>query len=92
MRKVFGGVTLHPDQLVEWYNVSIKNEDESVENLLSERFDRKKSYGLDFVISTANSVLEQSLTEEEISWLQNVDPLELQTLILAQDVNGNTSS
>jgi hypothetical protein len=82
MRKVFGGVTVHSEQTAEWYTVSIKKEDNSVIKLFDERFDRKKSYGIDFVIDTANSVLEEKLTPDEITWLRNVDPVELQTEIL----------
>jgi len=82
MRKVFGGVTMHLEQTTEWYTVSIKNEDNSIIKLFDERFDRKKSYGIDFVIDTANSVLEEKLTQAEITWLRNVDPVELQTEIL----------
>ena len=82
MRKVFGGVTVHPELSAEWYTVSIKNEDGTFQSLFDERFDRKKAYGIDFVVEKANSVLEQPLTEDEINWLRNVDPIELQQEIL----------
>jgi hypothetical protein len=82
MRKVFGGVTMHQEGLLEKYTVSVKNEDGTVQILLQEQFNRKKVYGVDFVIKTANELLEQKLTQEEIDWLQNVDPVELQTEIL----------
>ena len=82
MRKVFGGVTVHPELSAEWYTVSIKNEDGTLQSLFDERFDRKKAYGIDFVVEKANSVLEQPLTEDEINWLRNVDPIELQQEIL----------
>jgi hypothetical protein len=83
MRKIFGGVTVHPDQTAEWYTVSIKNEDGTIQEIYDERFDRKKSYGIDFVIETADRELSQKLTEEEITWFRNADTEELQTLILA---------
>ena len=58
-------------------------EDDTVQNLLTENFNRKKSYGIDFVITTANQLLEQQLTEEEITWLRNTDTVELQNEILS---------
>lgn len=82
MRKVFGGVTVHPELAAEWYTVSIKNEDDSVQTLHDEPFDRKKVYGINYVVETANSLLDTPLTEEEITWLREVDPVELQTEIL----------
>ena len=82
MRKVFGGVTVHTELAAEWYTVSIKNEDDSIQTLHDEPFNRKKAYGVDYVIETANSVLDTPLTEEEIAWLRDVDPVELQTEIL----------
>ena len=83
MRKVFGGVIMHPEELQEKYTIYVKNEDDTVQNLLTENFNRKKSYGIDFVITTANQLLEQQLTEEEITWLRNTDTVELQNEILS---------
>ena len=31
MRKVFGGVVMHPEQLTEWYAVTLKNDDNTYE-------------------------------------------------------------
>jgi len=92
MRKVFGGVTMHPEQLVEWYAVTLKNDDNSYETLFDEKFDRKKSYGVEFVIEKANEIflerIELPLTGEEVSWFKTLDPIELQTEILAAAPTG----
>ena len=92
MRKVFGGVTMHPEQLVEWYAVTLKNEDNTYETLFDEKFDRKKSYGPDYVIEKANEIflarIELPLSEEEVSWFTSLDPIELQTEILAAAPTG----
>jgi hypothetical protein len=92
MRKVFGGVTMHPEQLVEWYAVTLKNDDNSYETLFDEKFDRKKSYGVEFVIEKANQIflerIELPLTGEEVSWFKTLDPIELQTEILAAAPTG----
>jgi hypothetical protein len=78
MRKIIGGVAMHPTEMVEWYFVSVKNEDNTYENLLYEKFDRKKPYGVDFIIETANTELTAGLTPQEIEWLRTVDVLEFQ--------------
>jgi hypothetical protein len=92
MRKVFGGVVMHPEQLVEWYAVTLKNDDNTYETLFDEKFDRKKSYGPDYVIEKANEIflerIELPLTEEEVSWFTSLDPIELQTEILAAAATG----
>ena len=92
MRKVFGGVTMHPEQLVEWYAVTLKNDDNSYETLFDEKFDRKKSYGVEFVIEKANQIflerIELPLTGEEVNWFKTLDPIELQTEILAAAPTG----
>jgi len=87
MRKVFGGVVMHPEQLVEWYAVTLKNQDNTYETLFNEKFDRKKSYGPEYVIEKANEIflerIELPLTDEEVNWFKSLDPMELQTEILA---------
>jgi hypothetical protein len=92
MRKLIGGVAMHPTEAAEWYFISIKNENDTYENLFYDRFNRKKSYGVDFVIETAAIKLaEQSaaaLTEQEIEWLRTVDAVDLQTEILAAAPTG----
>ena len=93
MRKIIGGVAIHPTNGTEWYFVSVKNEDNTYENLLHEKFDRKKPYGIDFVIETAAAKLAEKsapvLTEQEIEWLRTVDTLDLQTEILAAAPTGD---
>ena len=93
MRKVFGGVVMHPEQLVEWYKVTLKNDDNTYETLFDEKFDRKKSYGTEYVIEKANQIflerIELPLSEEEVNWFKNLDPLELQTEILAAAPTGD---
>ena len=92
MRKVFGGVIMNPEQLVEWYTVTLKNDDNTYETLFDEKFDRKKSYGPDYVIEKANQIflerIELPLSEEEVSWFKSLDPIELQTEILAAAPTG----
>lgn len=92
MRKVFGGVTMHPEQLVEWYRVTLKNNDNTYETLFDEKFDRKKSYGTEYVIEKANQIflerIELPLSEEEVSWFTTLSPIELQTEILATASTG----
>jgi hypothetical protein len=87
MRKVFGGVAMHPEQLVEWYAVTLKNDDNTYETLFNEKFDRKKPYGTEYVIEKANEIflerIELPLTEEEVSWFKSLNTIELQTEILA---------
>ena len=87
MRKLIAGVTIHPEQNVEWYIINLKNQDGTYTTLLSERFDRKKSYGVDFAINVAARVLsEQSmsdLTDEEISWIRAADVVDYQNEIQA---------
>ena len=83
MRKIIGGVVMHQSDSVEWYFVSVKNEDNTYENLLYEKFDRKKPYGVDFIIETSNKELATELTLQEIEWLQTVDALEFQQEIQA---------
>jgi hypothetical protein len=83
MRKIIGGVAMHPTEGAEWYFVSVKNEDDTYENLLYEKFDRKKPYGVDFIIETANSELTAELTPQEIEWIQTADVVEFQREILA---------
>jgi fumarylacetoacetate (FAA) hydrolase family protein len=87
MRKLIAGVTMHLEQNVEWYTINLKNQDGTYTTLLSERFDRKKSYGVDFAISVAERILsEQSmsdLTDEEINWIRTVDAADYQIEILA---------
>jgi hypothetical protein len=83
MRKIIGGVAMHPTESVEWYFVSVKNEDNTYENLLYEKFDRKKPYGVDFIIETSNNELAAELTPQEIEWLRTVDVLEFQEEIQA---------
>jgi hypothetical protein len=87
MRKIIGGVSLNKDSQSEWYCISIKNDDNTYETLFDEKFDRKKSYGPDYVIEKANQIflerIELPLTEEEVSWFTSLDPIELQTEILA---------
>ena len=93
MRKVFGGVVMHPEQLVEWYTVTLKNDDNTYETLFDEKFDRKKSYGTEYVIEKANQIflerIELPLSEEEVNWFKTLDPLELQTEILAAAPTGD---
>jgi hypothetical protein len=93
MRKVFGGVTMHPEQLVEWYTVTLKNNDNTYETLFNEKFDRKKPYGTDYVIEKANQIflerIELPLTDEEVNWFKSLDPIELQTEILAAAAIGD---
>ena len=93
MRKIIGGAAIHPTTGAECYFVSIKNENDTYENLFHERFDRKKSYGVDFVIETATAKLAEksapALTEQEIEWLRTVDTLDLQTEILAAAPTGD---
>jgi hypothetical protein len=93
MRKIIGGVGVNTIDQSEWYFISVKNEDNTYENLLYEKFDRKKSYGVEFVIETANRILLEksaaSLTDEETSWLRNVDANTLQTEILSAAPNGD---
>jgi hypothetical protein len=85
MRKIIAGVTMHPEHNVEWYTVSLKNSNGTYNTLLSEKFDRKKPYGVDFAIETAiNACTKQEisvLTEEEIAWIRTVDAVEYQTEI-----------
>ena len=92
MRKVFGGVIMHPEQLVEWYAVTLKNEDNTYETLFNEKFDRKKPYGPGYVIEKANEIflerIELPLTEEEVSWFNSLEPIELQTEILSAASTG----
>ena len=83
MRKIIGGVTMSPTENSEWYFVCVKNDDNTYENLLYEKFDRKKPYGVDFIIETANAKLSAKLTPQEIEWLRTVDVLEFQQEILA---------
>jgi hypothetical protein len=83
MRKIIGGVAMHPTEGAEWYFVSVKNEDDTYENLLYEKFDRKKPYGVDFIIETANAGLTTGLTPQEIEWIQTADVVEFQAEILA---------
>lgn len=86
MRKVFGGVVVDSN-LKEIYCVSLVNDDGSMTHLAEETFDRKKPYGVDFVIETAQTALESKgldqLTEDEISWLRTAGNEELQELILS---------
>jgi hypothetical protein len=93
MRKVFGGVIMHPEQQVEWYAVTLKNDDNTYETLFDEKFDRKKSYGTEYVLEKANQIflerIELPLSEEEVNWFKNLDPLELQTEILAAAPTGD---
>jgi hypothetical protein len=92
MRKVFGGVVMHPEQRVEWYTVTLKNDDNTYETLFDEKFDRKKSYGTEYVIEKANQIflerIELPLSEEEVSWFKSLDPIQLQTEILAAAPTG----
>lgn len=92
MRKLIGGVGLNSEDQTEWYFISIKHEDNTYENLLHEKFDRKKSYGVNFVTETAAKILLDKaappLTEAEIEWLQNIDSTALQTEILSANPNG----
>ena len=83
MRKIIGGVAMHPTESAEWYFVSVKNEDDTYENLLYEKFDRKKPYGVNFIIETANARLTTGLTPQEIEWIQTADVVEFQAEILA---------
>ena len=83
MRKIFGGVTFTLNDTTEQYVVAVKNSDDSLVKLFSERFDRKKAYGVDFVIETAADLLDTPLTEEEIAWYRSADHTELQELILS---------
>lgn len=83
MRKIIGGVAAHPTENTEWYFVSVKHPDNTYENLLYEKFDRKKPYGKDFIVEVADIKLTNKLTDQEIDWLRAVDPLELQKEILA---------
>jgi|688.fasta_scaffold298745_1 hypothetical protein len=82
MRKLIAGVTMNPEQNVEWYTVKLKNQDGTYNTLLSEKFDRKKSYGVDFAIETAERVLTDqliaALTTEEIAWIRTIDAVEYQ--------------
>lgn len=91
MRKLVAGVTMHPEQNVEWYTVNLKNQDDTYTTLLSEKFDRKKSYGVDFAIETAQQVLAEqalsALTTEEIVWIRTVNATEYQTEINAAGSN-----
>jgi hypothetical protein len=92
MRKIIGGVSLNKDSQSEWYCISIKNDDNTYETLFDEKFDRKKSYGPDYVIEKANQIflerIELPLTEEEVNWFTSLDPIELQTEILAAAASG----
>ena len=92
MRKVFGGVVMRPEQLVEWYAVILKNDDNTHETLFDEKFDRKKPYGPGYVIEKANQIflerIELPLTEEEINWFTALNPIELQTEILSAASTG----
>jgi hypothetical protein len=89
MRKVFGGVVRDSETLAEVYCVNIMNESGEITNLLREPFSRKKAYGKEFVIETANSALrmsnESELTQEENDWYLAADTLELQELILTEN-------
>jgi hypothetical protein len=92
MRKIIGGVSFNQASQSEWYFISIKNENDTYENLLYERFDRKKSYGLEYVIEKANQIflerIELPLSEEEVNWFTTLDPIQLQTEILAAAPTG----
>ena len=87
MRKLIAGVTMHPEQNAEWYTINLKNQDESYTTLLSERFDRKKAYGVEFAIATAEQVLTEqaitALTAEELAWIRTADAIEYQSEIQA---------
>jgi hypothetical protein len=85
MRKLVAGVNSHPEKNVEWYSINLKNSDGTYTTLLSEQFDRKKPYGVEFAIATAQQALAEkaiaTLTEEEIAWIRTVDAIEYQTEI-----------
>lgn len=87
MRKIFGGVTVHPTHTTEWYFVTVKQANGTYETLHEEKFDRKKVYGKDFVIATAKEQLaalgQSPLTEQEESWYVDADNSELQNEIIA---------
>ena len=93
MRKIIGGVSFDQTSQSEWYFISIKNEDNTYENLSYEKFDRKKAYGLEYVIERANEIflerIELPLTEEETNWLRTLSPIDLQTEILAAAPTGD---
>lgn len=92
MRKIIGGVSFNKDSHTDWYFISIKNDDNTYENLFSEKFDRKKPYGPDYVIEKANEIflerIELPLSEEEVNWFKSLDTIELQTEILAAALTG----
>lgn len=85
MRKVFGGVVVDNATIKEVYFVAVLNQDGTIEKLFEEDFDRKKTYGHDFIIETANVNLAEKLTADEIDWLRTVDAVEFQDLILSID-------
>jgi hypothetical protein len=89
MRKVYGGVVKDVETQSEVYFVSILNENGTVTNLFRESFSRKKAYGKEFVIETANLSLAEAnlpiLTREENNWYLAADSVELQELIIAED-------
>ena len=93
MRRVFGGVTIHPEQLVEWYTVTLKNDDNTYETLFDEKFDRKKPYGTDYVIEKANQIflerIELPLNEDEVDWFRTLSTDDLQTEISAAALTGD---
>ena len=85
MRKLVAGVNMHPEQNVEWYTINLKNQDGTYTTLLSEKFDRKKPYGVEFAITTAEQALTEQtideLTPEELAWVRTADAVEYQTEI-----------